>query len=99
MVRRPLLLLAAALVAALYPQRGLLAAPTEKLPAGARVTLLEAHPERIVLDNPFAYAQLVIGAHLAGGEVIDASRMVEVVAPEKLVRVSSTGQVRAVADG
>ncbi|MBX9584190.1 MAG: DUF1549 domain-containing protein, partial [Gemmataceae bacterium] len=74
------------------------AAAQEALPAGATVTKLEARPAAVKLDGPFAYAQLLITAHLAGGDVVDATRIAALAAPADLVTISN-GLVRPKADG
>src|SRR5262245_4569535 len=89
----PLALLAALAVP------GALPAATERLPAGSKLTRLEALPARVALDTPFAYAQLIVTGTLAGGEKIDVTRMVTFDAPAKLVKVNATGLARPVADG
>ncbi|HLW63886.1 MAG TPA: DUF1549 domain-containing protein [Gemmataceae bacterium] len=70
----------------------------EKLPAGAQVVRLEAAPASVELKQPYDYRQLLITAHLATGEKLDATRMVAITAPA-CVKVSPTGQVRPAADG
>nr|BAL55976.1 vegetatible incompatibility protein [uncultured Planctomycetota bacterium] len=72
---------------------------TEKLPTGAQVIRLEAFPDRIELVGPFAYRQVLVTAHLANGETLDATRMVRYEAPANLVKISPLGQVEAVGDG
>ncbi|MCS7167703.1 MAG: DUF1553 domain-containing protein [Gemmatales bacterium] len=72
---------------------------TETLPAGAQVIRLEAFPERIELEGPFAYRQLLITAHLASGDTLDATRMVRYEVSAPLVRITPLGQVDPVADG
>ncbi len=81
------------------PVRPVAVAGKSPLPAGARLTRIEAFPARIHLDNPFAYAQLVVTAHLASGEQIDVTRAVQFDVPGKLVKLSPEGLVRPVADG
>jgi hypothetical protein len=85
-------LLTAALVGSLH------AAPTEKLPSGAKLTKIEAQVAKIDLANAFEYSQLLLTGTLASGERIDVTRMVEVIAPS-FVEISSTGVVRPKADG
>jgi len=74
------------------------AASVEALPPGAKVVKLEAHPPRIELKTPFEYNQLLLTAHLAGGEQIDVTRLAKIESPQ-FVRVNATGVVRPVADG
>ncbi len=73
--------------------------PAEALPPGARVVKLEAHPPRVELKTPFEYSQLLLTAHLAGGEQLDVTRLAKIEAPAPLVRVNDTGVVRPVANG
>jgi hypothetical protein len=74
------------------------AEPVEALPPGAKIAKLEAYPPRIELKTPFEYSQLLITAHLAGGEQIDATRLAKLEAPA-CIRVNATGIVRPIADG
>jgi hypothetical protein len=71
----------------------------EKLPPGATLQRIEAHPASITLNEPFAYAQLVLTGRLNTGESIDVTRMVQVDKPANLVSVSAGALVRPVADG
>jgi uncharacterized protein DUF1549/uncharacterized protein DUF1553/Big-like domain-containing protein len=75
------------------------AEPAEALPPGAKIVKLEAHPQQLELKTPFEYSQLVLTAHLAGGEQIDVTRLAKIEAPAQLVRINATGVVRPVADG
>jgi hypothetical protein len=72
----------------------------ESLPAGFKVASISAEPGSIELKNRFDYRQLLITATLAGGEKIDATRMVVLThdAPN-VVDLSAAGLVRAKADG
>jgi hypothetical protein len=81
------------LVALLLP-----AAAPEPLPAGAKLTKLEARPARVSIGTPFEYAQLVLTGTLATGERLDVTRMATFEAPN-CVKVSDTGLARPVADG
>jgi hypothetical protein len=77
-----------------------LAAPAvaqEKLPDGAKVVKLDVRPAAIKLTTPFGYAQLLVIAHLEGGETADVTRIAKVEAPG-IVGVSA-GLVRGKADG
>jgi len=75
------------------------AAATEALPAGAVVEALEVEPREIVLNSPVAYAQLVATARLASGDLIDATRMVDVKVEGDAVAVSRRGVAGPKADG
>ena len=74
------------------------AAAQEALPAGATVERLEARPASVNLSGPFSYAQLVVTAHLTGGEAVDVTRMAKFDAPAGLVSMAN-GLVRPKADG
>ena len=71
----------------------------EKLPPGATVAQLEAHPSQLALKHPFSYAQLLVTARLATGERIDATRMVTYEKNSDAVSVSANGFVRPSSDG
>ncbi|HEV3005911.1 MAG TPA: DUF1549 domain-containing protein, partial [Pirellulales bacterium] len=71
----------------------------EQLPAGATVVALEAFPAAVQLKHPYDYAQLLVTGVLQTGERFDVTRVAQVAAPEALVSVSPTGQVRPKADG
>src|SRR5262249_7109640 len=91
MIRYSIAVLTFALVAA--------TANAEALPPGAKIVKVEAQPPRVELKTPFEYSQLLLTAHLAGGEEIDVTRIAKIEAPSQLVRVNATGVVRPVADG
>ncbi len=75
------------------------AAPMEQLPPGAEVTKLSVHPEKIELSGKYAYAQVIVTAQLAGGDTLDATRMVESTVTDDIASVSPTLVVRPQADG
>jgi hypothetical protein len=77
--------------AAAYPD-------AEQLPPGAKVVKLEVRPATVTLAGPFAYSQLLVTAHLEGGETADVTRSAKIDAG-KLATVSSNGLVRPTADG
>jgi hypothetical protein len=70
----------------------------EKLPAGAKIVRLEAQPASIALKHPYDYRQLLITAVLDNGDRLDATRMVQLAAPN-FTKISPNGQVRPLADG
>ena len=77
-----------------------LAAPAvaqEKLPDGAKILRLEARPAAVKLTTPFTYAQLIVTAHLEGGETADVTRMAKVEPPTNVI--VAAGLVRPKADG
>jgi hypothetical protein len=91
--------LALALGFALSPVRGDTSPSKEALPATARVVAIEVHPALIELKNPYDYAQVVLTATLDTGEHLDVTRLAKIDAPASLVKISSTGLARPVADG
>ncbi len=72
---------------------------TEVLPRGAKLVKLTTEPAAIKLADRFAYAQVLVTGHLASGDQIDVTRMVDLKALSTVVSVSRSGQVRAVGDG
>src|SRR5438270_4493937 len=74
------------------------AAADEKLPPNAKVLRLDARPAAVELTQPFAYAQLVVTAHLDGGDTADVTRIAAIGVPG-VVKVSPAGQVRPAANG
>src|SRR5690349_2783488 len=78
---------------------GRMAHAQEKLPPGTSVVRIEAQPATITLKTPYAYAQLLVTAHLNTGDRVDVTRMVQMEPPANLVKVSPMGQVRPQADG
>ncbi len=73
--------------------------PTETLPADAKVDSLAVQPSKIVLSNPFAYAQLVVIAKLATGDLIDVTRSIEAKVSTPVADVTRSGLVAPLADG
>src|SRR5262245_31299370 len=71
----------------------------ESLPPGAKLSKIEVRPAAIELKSPYDYRQLLLTGVLESGEKVDITRMVELKAPDSLVKISSRGQVRPVADG
>ncbi|MCA9225190.1 MAG: DUF1553 domain-containing protein, partial [Planctomycetales bacterium] len=57
------------------------------------------YPERIELTNRFDYRQVLITGRLESGETVDLTRMVEVPASPKFVKLADDRVVRPVADG
>ncbi|MBI1248551.1 DUF1553 domain-containing protein [bacterium] len=47
---------------------------SNKIPAGKHVEKIVAFPEKVTLDGPFAYAQILITAKLDSGEQVDLTR-------------------------
>jgi hypothetical protein len=71
----------------------------EKLPPGAKLTRIEAHPAAVTLRHPYDYAQVLLTGVLDGGERVDVTRLAQLEKPDALVRVSPAGLVRPAADG
>ncbi len=68
-------------------------------PRVSQVVSLEASPAEVTLATPYAYAQVLVTAQLAGGDRMDVTRMVEPTVSGDLATVSPTGVVRAKMDG
>ncbi len=75
------------------------AVETEVLPKGATVVALEVKPGEIRLAHRFSYAQLLVTARLASGEMVDATRMVDASLSSPIAAVSRSGLVRPRTDG
>ncbi|MCA9164863.1 MAG: DUF1549 domain-containing protein, partial [Planctomycetales bacterium] len=88
------LTLAAMVCSATAPARG-----AESLPEGLNLVAIESYPERIELTNRFDYRQVLITGRLESGETVDLTRMVEVPASPKFVKLADDRVVRPVADG
>ncbi|MCS7045244.1 MAG: DUF1553 domain-containing protein [Gemmataceae bacterium] len=71
----------------------------EKLPPGAKLRAVEVRPERIVLQHPFDYRQVLITGVLENGDRVDLTRLARWKVPDHLVQVSPRGQVRPKGDG
>jgi WD40 repeat protein len=71
----------------------------EKLPAGMKIASLSVEPRSVQLTHKFAYAQLVVTAKLASGELLDVTRLVESKPVQPLVEVTRSGFVMPRAEG
>jgi WD40 repeat protein len=71
----------------------------EALPEGARVAGLEIQPNRIKIDNPNDYAQLLVTARLESGDMADATRLVKFAMKSQLAEISSRGVLRPLKNG
>jgi hypothetical protein len=71
----------------------------EKLPAGAKLSRVEAYPTSVQLQNVYDFRQLLLTGILETGERIDVTRLAKVKFPESIVSVSPTGLVRPIANG
>jgi hypothetical protein len=65
----------------------------EQLPEGVEVTRIEVRPDRVEIDGPFGYTQLIVTATLANGETFDATRTARFQLPPGMTQ--SGGLVRA----
>jgi hypothetical protein len=70
-----------------------------KLPPGATIVRVEAHPASITLQNPHAYRQLLLTGQLNTGDRVDLTRMAQLDKPSGLVSVSPQGLIRPLSDG
>ncbi|MED6335427.1 MAG: DUF1553 domain-containing protein [Planctomycetota bacterium] len=71
----------------------------EGLVAAMNFVAIDAHPERIVLDRRFEYAQLLLTGTTADGSRVDITRDINLAEQSELVEVSPRGIVRALTDG
>jgi len=77
---------------------GLLATSPEP-PAGARTVRLEAFPERVRIDDRYGYAQLVVLAHRADGQVVDVTRAARIGELPPSLALDERRLARPLADG
>ncbi len=68
------------------------------LPELQRITSLHVSPESILLESPYAYAQLVVTATLDDGSTRDVTRDCEITTPG-FATANASGMVRATSDG
>jgi hypothetical protein len=71
----------------------------ESLPRELKVISLEVFPEKVELNNPFAYRQLIMTGMLKTGESVDLTRMVTLESNPSSVTVSENGLVRPLENG
>ncbi len=64
-----------------------------------RVVSISVFPERITLDNPYAYRQLLVTAETADGTKLDVTRDVTFDGAGNSLEISETGLIRPTADG
>ena len=60
---------------------------------------LEVTPQSVILDNPFAYSQVVTMAKLNNGQIIDATRNAKVEVQGDAVKISKSGLIEPIKDG
>ncbi|MCC9605591.1 DUF1549 and DUF1553 domain-containing protein [Blastopirellula sp. JC732] len=75
------------------------AAAENTIPAGKQLVKVEAWPERIELDSPFAYAQVLVTGTLDSGEIVDLTRVAQRQDQSTQFQISPTGLVSPAADG
>lgn len=73
--------------------------PSESLETGMKLAGLEVQPTQLTIDHRHDSAQFLVTGRLESGDLIDATRMVKMKISEPVVNVSSTGLVRALANG
>jgi hypothetical protein len=71
----------------------------EGLPAGMKVIRVEAEPAVVALRHPYDYRQILLTGQLQTGERVDLTRMAQVEADAKLVKITPNGLIRPVGDG
>lgn len=74
-------------------------AAAESLPAGVKITSVEAFPPSIELTHRFDYRQLLVLGRTDAGEMVDLTRMAKLATPAQFVAVSNSGLVSAKKDG
>ena len=83
----------------IYQAQGLMLFSQEISQDFSAIRSLEVNPKSAKLDNPFAYSQTVAMAKLSNGQIIDATRSVNVVVHGDAVKISSSGLVEPVKNG
>ncbi len=73
--------------------------PSESLPEGASIESLTVQPERIELAGPYAYAQLLVQARLAGGDLVDVTRLAQKEISSPVAHAATSGLLQPIADG
>jgi hypothetical protein len=72
----------------------------EKLPPGAKIVKLEAHPAAIELKHPFDYRQVIVMGRLESGEAVDVTRLAKVeILPPPLTKGGVGGVAAGTKDG
>ncbi|MDA7979637.1 MAG: DUF1549 and DUF1553 domain-containing protein [Pirellulales bacterium] len=65
----------------------------------AKIVSIAVFPQKIELENPYAYRQLLVTAETADGRSLDITRDVTVTGGSSVLHVSPHGLVRPIADG
>jgi len=73
--------------------------PPEALPAGTKLTSIQATPAKIELAHPFQYAQVLLTGKLSTGETLDVTRLAQLPTVPAQVTVSEQRLVRPAKDG
>lgn len=92
-----LTLAACSLASADTPPEGTL--PIEAIPPGAEVVAIEVEPSKIDITRSIDYAQLLVTGKLVTGDLVDLTRLAEIVPSAEIISVSATGEVRPQSDG
>lgn len=71
----------------------------EAIPSGTKVVAIETLPKSITLQQPYAYAQLVVTGTLDTGDRVDLTRLATIETSGPAVTVSPLGRVYAAHDG
>lgn len=72
----------------------------EHLPKGQTVVGLTVFPDKTVhIDNPYRYAQVVVSAELASGDIVDVTRIARKETRDGKASISETGMVRGHSNG
>jgi hypothetical protein len=74
-------------------------AKVETLMPGAKLVRLEAIPEKIELQHPYDYSQVLVTAVMDSGDRVDATRLVEKQLAKELAVITPQGIVRPAANG
>ncbi len=67
------------------------AAASEPLPQGGKIVALEMQPDKIRIDSPNDYAQLLVTARLDSGEAVDVTRSAKFTMKPDIAAVSARG--------
>jgi WD40 repeat protein len=71
----------------------------EQIPEERTIAKLIVPQNKIKIDNPYRYAQVIVSAELDSGDVIDVTRLTRKSVEGSNVTISQTGIVRGVSDG
>jgi len=71
----------------------------EQIPKGRTIAKLIVQEDKIKINNPYRYAQVIVSAELDSGDIIDVTRLAKKSIESGNVTISPTGIVRGVSDG